>query len=457
MIRLNFIVLFIITTFFACQNSDSNSTAVVTEAEEEKEHPNITKLKAQSNEFKKELIQLGERVYMGVGYDGSNAGMIVGDDGIVIIDGLRGIGAAEELFADFRKITDKPVKALIYTHGHGDHTGGASAFIKDPSKTRIIARAHFKEELEGNSPVKKILIQRNIRQFGRDLPDEDIINRGVAAGRTPTDRAGKGYVPPNETFEESLSLTIAGIKIELQAANGETNDELFVWLPDDKTLFTGDNYYKAFPNLYAIRGSQYRDVKSWGESIQRMSELPVEHLVPGHTRPLSGKEKIHRNLTNYAEAILSVYNQTIEGMNQGLSVDELCAKVELPAHLKEAENLQEFYGSVPWGVRSIFFHFVGWFDGNPSQLYPLTPKVEAEQIVQLAGGTEKIKQQFNQAIQEKKYQWGMQLADYLLALDKNDAAAKQMKIQALEKAATTQINAPARNYYLSYAREMEGK
>ena len=450
--RLNLILLLIIATFFACQNQDSNLTAVETE---EKEHPNHTKLKAQSDEFKKELIQLGERVYMGVGYDGSNAGMIVGDDGIVIIDGLRGVGAAEELMADFRKITDKRVKALIYTHGHQDHTGGTSAFIEDPAKTRIIARAHFKEELEGNSPVKKILIQRNIRQFGRDLPDEDLVNRGVAAGRTPTDRAGKGYLPPNETFEESLSLTIAGINIELQAANGETNDELFIWLPDDKTLFTGDNYYKAFPNLYAIRGSQYRDVKSWGESIQRMSELPVEHLVPGHTRPLSGKEKIHKNLTDYSEAILSVYNQTIEGMNQGLSVDEICAKVQLPAHLKDAENLQEFYGSVPWGVRSIFFHLVGWFDGNPSQLYPLTPKSEAEQIVKLAGGVDKIKQQFQQAIKEKNHQWGMQLADYLLALDKNDTTAKQMKIQALRKAAATQINAPARNYYLSVARELE--
>lgn len=448
--ELNLLLLFFIATFFACQNTDS--AAIIAE---EKEHPNLTKLKAQSNEFIKELIQLGERVYMGVGYDGSNAAMIIGDDGLVIIDGLRSLGAAEELFRDFQKISNKPVKALIYTHGHGDHTGGAKAFIKNPSQTRIIARAHFKEELEGNSPVKKILIKRNIRQFGRDLNDEEIINRGVAAGRTPTDRAGKGYVPPNETFEDSLFLTIEGIDIQLHAANGETNDELFVWLPKDKTLFTGDNYYKAFPNLYAIRGSQYRDVKSWGESVQKMSRLPVEHLVPGHTRPLSGKEIIHENLSNYAEAILSVYQQTIDGMNQGLSVEELCAKVQLPAHLKDAENLQEFYGSVPWGVRSIFFHFVGWFDGNPSQLYPLLPKAEAEQIVKLAGGKEKIKEQFHQALKEKNYQWGMQLADYLLALDKKDEDARQMKIQALRKSAATQINAPARNYYLSYAKEME--
>ncbi len=450
--KINLITILFLTTLFACQNN--TTTPVVTE---EKEHPNLTKLKGQSNEFIKELIQMGDRVYMGVGYDGSNAGMIIGDDGIVIVDGLRGIGAAEELLRDFRKITDKPIKALIYTHGHGDHTGGAKAFIEDPTKTRIIARAHFKEELEGNSPVNKILKQRNIRQFGRDLSDDEIINRGVAAGRTPTDRAGKGYVPPNETFEDSLFLTIAGIEIELHAANGETNDELFVWLPKDKALFTGDNYYKAFPNLYAIRGSQYRDVKSWGESVEKMSRLPVEYLIPGHTRPLTGKNIIHENLSNYAEGILSIYQQTIDGMNQGLSVDELCKKVQLPAHLKDADNLQEFYGSVPWGVRSIFFHFVGWFDGNPTQLYPLSPKEEAEQIVRLAGGTDKIEKQYEIAIIEKNYQWGLQLADYLLAIDKSNKKGIQMKIKALRKSAATQINAPARNYYLSYANEMEAQ
>lgn len=444
------IFLFFMIPFYGCQSLDSAS-----EPKEKNEHPNHIKLKEQSNEFIKELIQLGDRVYMGVGYDGSNASMIVGNDGIIIVDGLRGVGAAEELFKDFRKISKLPVKALIYTHGHGDHTGGTKGFIEDPSKVRIIAREHFKVELEGNSPVKKILIQRNIRQFGRDLDDDDLINRGVAAGRTPTDRAGKGYIPPNETFDEFLSVTIAGVPIELYAANGETNDGLFVWLPKDKTLFTGDNYYKAFPNLYAIRGSQYRDVKQWGQTIKRMSELPVEHLVPGHTRPLSGEDEIHQSLLNYSEAILSVYNQTIEGMNQGFDIEELVEQVRLPEHLLKAENLQEFYGSVPWGVRSIFFHLVGWFDGNPSKLYPLTPKEEASKIIELAGGAEKIKEQYNQAILEENYQWSMQLADYLLAINKNDNEAVQMKIKALKFKASEQINAPARNYYLSVVKEME--
>lgn len=94
------------------------------------EHPNISQLKAHSAQFKKELIKLSDILYVAVGYDASNLGMVIGEDGVIIIDSLRSMDAAEELAADLKKITSKPVKALIYTHGHFDHVGGAKAFVE---------------------------------------------------------------------------------------------------------------------------------------------------------------------------------------------------------------------------------------------------------------------------------------------------------------------------------------
>ena len=421
------------------------------------EHPNLTKLKNHSSEFTPEIIQLNKNVYVAVGYDGSNASMVIGENGVVIIDALRALGAAEKVAAEFRKITSKPVKALIYTHGHNDHTGGTTAFIGDNTNIPLIAREGFKEELQDLSPVEPILMQRNNRQFGRDLPDEDIINRGVAPGRTSTDRVGKGYVKPNRLFQDSLKITLAGIDFELYAANGETNDQLFVWCSTEATLYAGDNYYKAFPNLYAIRGSQYRDVKAWGETVHKMSTFPVEHLVPGHTRPLSGKANIHQSLSNYSAAILNVYKQTIACMNKGYSLQETVDAVKLPDSLKNQANLQEFYGSVSWGVRSIFFHYLGWFDGNPTNLYPLSIKEEAKKIIELAGGEQNMLEKLNKVIAEGSYQWGMQLADYLLQTDFEKEKVTVAKIKALRGLAAQQINAPARNYYLSYALELEKK
>lgn len=437
----------------ACQNSTENSIP----KQQGQEHPNLIKLKNQSAEFTPDIIKLNENVYVAVGYDGSNASMVIGDQGVVIIDALRALGAAEKVAEEFRKVSNKPVKALIYTHGHLDHTGGTSAFIGNSKDVRIIAREEFKNELQEHSPIEPILKQRNARQFGRDLPAKDIINRGVAPGVTSTDRAGKGYIAPNVAFKDSLLITLAGLDFELHAADGETNDELFVWIPELETLFTGDNYYKSFPNLYAIRGSQYRDVKSWGESIQKMSTYPVEHLVPGHTRPLSGKAVVHQNLKNYSSAILSVYTQTIEAMNKGYTLQQTVDSVSLSDSLAEQPNLQEFYGSVPWGVRSIYLHYVGWFDGNPTNLYPLSSSQEAKNIIELAGGESKIFEKLNKAIKEGNYQWALQLADYLLQTDYERTKVIEAKVRLLRALASQQINAPARNYYLSYAYELEKK
>lgn len=413
-------------------------------------------LKEQNKEFTPpEIIQVNENVYAAVGYDGSNTSMVIGEQGVVIIDALRALGAAEKVAEEFRKITDKPVKVLIYTHGHGDHTGGASAFIGESKNVKIIAREGFKDEVQGRSPVEPILKKRNARQFGRNLPPEDIINRGVAPGSTPTDRVGEGYIEPNYTFQDSIKLTLAGIDFELFAANGETNDQLFVWCPGLNTLFSGDNYYNSFPNLYAIRGSQYRDVKSWGESVQKMSTYPVEYLVPGHTRPLSGKENVHHNLKNYSSAILSVYRQTIDAMNKGYTLQQTVDSVRLPDSLKNQSNLQEFYGSVSWGVRSIFLHYVGWFDGNPTNLYPLSASQKAKNMIQLAGGEKNLFQHLQNTINQGEYQWSLQLTDYLLQTDYKSVEVTKIKVKLLRKLAAQQINAPARNYYLSYAYELE--
>lgn len=437
----------------ACENtSEKNNTQ---EQKFEQEHLNITKLKSQNTEFTPEIIKLNENVYVAVGFDGSNTSMVIGEDGVVIIDALRALGAAETVAKKFREITSKPVKAVIYTHGHDDHTGGTSAFIGDSKDVKIIARVAFKEELQGKSPVEPILKKRNGRQFGRDLPLKDIINRGVAPGNTSKDRVGKGYIKPNITFKDSLFVNLAGIDFQLFAANGETNDELFVWLPSLESLFTGDNYYKSFPNLYAIRGSQYRDVKSWGASIQKMSTFPVEHIIPGHTRPVSGKIIAHKNLKNYSTAILSVYQQTIDGLNKGYTLQQTVESVKLADSLKKKPNLQEFYGSVSWGVRSIFLHYVGWFDGNPTNLYPLTSAKEAKHIIELAGGEKKMLNNLNKAVNNGDYQWGLQLADYLLQTDYKKTKITNIKIKLLRSLAAQQINAPARNYYLSYAYELE--
>ena len=252
-----------------------------------------------------------------------------------------------------------------------------------------------------------------------------------------------------------MEIVIAGIRVQLVAAPGETDDQLYVWLPDRKVVFSGDNCYNAFPNLYAIRG-QYRDVKEWGESVAEMSRLGAHVLVPGHTRPTTDPAATQEKLKDYSAAILSVYEQTIAGINRGMTPDQLVQTVRLPAELAEKSYLKEFYGAVPWAVRSIFTGHLGWFDGNPTNLFPLYPDQEAERFAELAGGMDKLVEHAQKAVDQGDYQWACQLADRVMA---GGAAVsgegRRLKIAALRGLSQQQINAPAMNYYLSCAIELE--
>lgn len=413
-------------------------------------------LNAQQQQFEQGIVKVADNVYTAVGFHGANTSMIVGVDGVVIIDTLRGPTSAANAFKALRKYSDKPVKAIIYTHSHGDHIGGASAFVGD-EKPDIYATESFGSAEGVNKAVNHVKMKRNVRQFGRKLSALESTNRGVAPAMTVDHDGGKGFLPPNVTVPNSgLKTTIAGVEIEFHIGPGETDDAMFIWLPKEKVLFAGDNFYSSFPNLYAIRGTAYRNVLSWSNSVAKMAEFQPHVLVPGHTMPIRGKAAATAALKDYSQAIRSVYDQTVRGINQGKSPEQIAHEVELPKHLKDKSYLIEFYGSVPHAVRAIYAGLLGWYDGNPTTLNPLEPKLKARKIAELAGGTKKLTEQMETALAKEDYQWALELSDYVKWLDDADRKrARKVKIEALRGLAAREYNAPNRNYYLSYANELE--
>ena len=412
-------------------------------------------LKAQGQQFDTpQIVRVTERVFTAVGYHGATTSMIVGDDGVIIVDTLMGPTSAANAFAALREHSDQPVRAIIYTHSHGDHTGGASAFAGDDAPD-IYATDLFGASPTGMGALGPIVRERGARQFGRTLPPEEATNRGVAPAKTIDHDRGQGFLAPTVRISESRKTNIAGVEIELHAGPGETDDALFVWLPQEKVLFAGDNFYQAFPNLYAIRGTAYRDVRQWADSLAHMATLNPEHLVGGHTLPIQGAAAVQA-LKDYSTAIRSVYEQTLAGINQGKTPDVIAHEVALPAELRGKSYLVEFYGSVAHASRAIFSGLMGWYDGNPTNLDRLHPKQQAQRMADLAGGAERLQVQMQSAYEDGAHQWAMQLADHLSWLGGEHAqAARTTKIKALRALAAQEYNAPNRNYYLTYARELE--
>jgi uncharacterized sulfatase len=413
-------------------------------------------LNAQQQQFEQGIVKVSDNVFTAVGYHGANTSMIVGTDGVIIVDTLRGPSSAANAFKAFRAHSDKPVKAIIYTHSHGDHIGGASAFVGD-EQPDIFATASFGSAEGVNKAVDPIKTKRNIRQFGRGLSPSEATNRGVAPALTADRDGGKGFLVPTVTVPNSgLKTTIAGVEIEFHIGPGETDDAMFIWLPKEKVLFAGDNFYSSFPNLYAIRGTAYRDVLKWSESVAKMAEFKPHVLVPGHTMPIRGEENATAALQDYSEAIRSIYNQTVRGINAGKSPDQIAHEVKLPKHLKDKPYLIEYYGTIPHAVRAIYTGLLGWYDGNPTTLNPLEPKLRAQKMAELAGGTQKLTEQMIAALAKEDFQWALELSDHLKWLkDADRELARKVKIKALRGLAEREYNAPNRNYYLSYANELE--
>lgn len=422
--------------------------------------PATALLKERTKELQPVITRVSPSVWCASGYSPANISMIVGKDGIVIVDAGMFPAHAEAVLKEFRKITDLPIKGIILTHGHGDHTGGTIAFYNEREPApEIYTREPFDTEgnwfKDGGVIMNRI---RGARQGGFLLPPAKRINNGIALPAYPKKDANvfSGEPPkPTRTFRDGrMMVSVAGLNLELVAAPGETDDQLYVWFPEERVVFAGDNFYQSWPNLYAIRGTAYRDVRQWIHTLGMMLAENPHHVVPGHTRPLVGKERATEVLTHYRDAVRHVFEETIKGINEGKTPDELAAQVRLPEHLQNLDYLREYYGNIEWGVRAIFSGYLGWFDGNPTTLFSIPPAEEAKRMVKLAGGENALREAAAEALENEDAQWCAELCDHLLALHPDDQSIRSLKADALERLAENLITATGRNYYLTVAQEL---
>ena len=280
--------------------------------------------------------------------------LIEGDDGNILIDTLESRESAIELKKDFQLISSKPIVAIIYTHNHADHINGAEVFVQENlSNVKIYAHQKLLEILDKTmSYVQKITFERAARQFGTFLTEEiGHVNCAIGFKLNYNQKNSRAFLRPTDTFDtDQLKLNICGRELVLYYAPGETDDQIVVYMPKERVLFAADNIYRAFPNLYAIRGTTARDARQWVSSLDLMRNLRAEYLIPSHTRPIKGEKQIFELITIYRDTIQFVHDQTVRFLNQGLTPDEIIGNelIQLPQNLREHPYLQEFYGTVEW-------------------------------------------------------------------------------------------------------------
>lgn len=395
--------------------------------------------------------KINDYVYFFSNFGGSNATLIIGDTACILVDAFESDYYANEAKKEIEKITNKPVKAIIYTHMHPDHIAGAGVF-KDTVE-HVIAHTSKTQTYGNTELIADVLRVRTGHQFGAALTLEEKLSGGLSAAMEPKGTFNTLPVTMMVSAEKE-DMDLYGIHLNLLAAPGETDEQMYVWLPNDKIICSGDNYYASWPNLYAPRGSQYRDVSQWVSSLDLLINLPAEYLLPGHSAMLAGRESILNIIQPYRNAIHYVLTETLKGMNEGYSPDELVHMITLPEEYKNMPQLQELYGTVEWSIRGIYGGYVGWFDGNPTHLGSMPVKQKAEKTIALMGGASAVLNEVKTSLLSRDLQWVLELCDLLLDAEVLTIEAKQFKSLALTQLGHMQSSANARHYYLSYAKSL---
>ncbi len=393
-----------------------------------------------------------------------NIAFIEGNDGLIVIDTGLKIADAVIALGYIRTVSDKPIRAIIYTHHHVDHTSGTKVFVDDAQQMGmtdipIIASEYLLDEYQDENAVTgRIMALRAMYMYGTllyDDPQHDSYSVGLS-GRVIT--GSSGFIQPTYLIKETVLINIAGVELQIFPTGGEAASHIGVYMPVGGILFSGDEIQgPTFPNLHSLRGTKPRDANKWIAALDRMRAFKPKVLVPSHGWITEGTENVEAILVTYRDAIQWTHDQAVRLINQGYTQDELAeAMPALPEALQSDPWTKEYYGTVKHSVRNYYTGYISWFDGDPATLDPLPRLERAKRYVALMGGRGSVIAEAQHAKQNQDARWVAELTTYLIRVNHDDQEARTLKAWAFRQLAIETINTNWQGFYLTGALELEG-
>ncbi|POA19949.1 alkyl/aryl-sulfatase [Pseudomonas sp. FW300-N1A1] len=412
------------------------------------------------------LFEVSPRLYQVRGLDLANMTIIEGDDGLIIIDPLtmaETAKAALDLY--YRNRPRKPVVAVIYSHTHVDHFGGVRGVIDEADvkagKVKVFAPAGFMEHVMSENVYAGNAMSRRAQfQFGSLLPRGDKGQVDAGMGKNTPSGGTITLIPPTDLISQELDTrTIAGIEVQFQLTPGtEAPSEMNLYLPQLRALCMAENATQMMHNILTPRGAPVRDAKAWSQyldsSLTRYGDKS-DVLFAQHNWPTWGGERIRTFLADQRDMYAFLNDRTLHLLNQGLTPMEIAQNMQkLPGELENKWYTRSYYGSLSHNSRAVYQRYMGFYDGNPSNLNPLPPVETAKHYVEAIGGGAAVIGKMREAMTKGDYRWATQLGNQLMFAEPDNSEGRETQAQALEQLGYQSENATWRNMYLTAAMEL---
>ena len=409
------------------------------------------------------LFKVTDGVYQLRGFDIANITLIEGKTGWIVVDTLTARESAAAAMAFARKhLGNKPVSAIVFTHSHADHFGGALgvASVQEIAERKIpvIASEGFMEEATSeNILVGTAMGRRSMYQFGKDLErsPKGLVDTGLGKNVA---YGAVGILPPTQLITQpTQELTLDGLRFVFHNVPGaEAPAELTFSIPDKKLYGGAENLSQTMHNLLPVRGAKARDALRWAtymqDALDQMADTEI--YVGQHNWPVWGKARISEFITKHRDVYKYTHDQTVRLANAGYTPREIADMVKLPKSLSTYPGSRGYYGDLRHNVKTVYQLYLGAYDGNPANLNPLPPQESAKHYLELIGGADKAVAAAQTAFDKGDYRWAAELLNHAVFGAPDSKAAKELLARTYDQMGYMSEASTWRNSYLSAAAEL---
>jgi alkyl sulfatase BDS1-like metallo-beta-lactamase superfamily hydrolase len=423
-------------------------------------HPSLWRQATLNNQHG--LFEVTPGIWQIRGHDLANLTLIRGDTGWIVVDPLTVRETATRAMALARKqLGDIPVSALIYTHSHIDHFGGALGAVspEEAASIPVYAPHGFMEEVTSENVLAGPgMLRRSMFMYGRNLPRSERGKIDNGLGKEPPSSGTVTVLPPTHLVDASTRpLTIDGVEFVFQYTPGsEAPAEMTFYLPRWKVFCGAEVLSRTLHNLYTLRGAKVRDAWRWAGYIDEADRLfdDAEIMIFSHHWPVWGRARIQQMLEEQHDTYRFIHDQTLRLANRGFEPRQIAEQLTLPDSLMKHYWNRGYYGTLRHDTKAVYQMYFGWYDGNPAHLDPL-PRGEADtRYVKAMGGADAVLALAREAHQQGEDRWAAELLDRVVSSDADNAPARALLADVYDQLGYRSESSAWRNVYLSGAHEL---